>query len=200
MKIASIGNLTFNFVCRGIRLASIFVCRNQIDAYGCIALDRLGTHPLENFFGYVRLDCDDINTAEHMTNTIAQTDLVKEAMARLELENQVHGRENLAGVHLTTTPPKNGGTIYDIALTTPMDPSDVALILLKSVHGLGRLTEDEQFGFQQFRNYLTLLETPARESVTSREINQRFLIGSASRTVRLMAVHNKPPPNGARST
>jgi hypothetical protein len=161
----------------------------SLDNYEFICLDRESTHPLENFFGFVRMDSDDINTGEHMTDTIAQTDIVKEAMGRLELTNKVQGRENLAGVHLTNVKPLK--TVYDIALSTPMDPSDVAQLLLKSVHGLDKLTPEEQLGFQQFRNFLTLLETPARESRTSREIKQRFIVGSSSRIVRLLAVHNK---------
>jgi hypothetical protein len=163
-----------------------------------IALDRESTHPLENFFGYVRMDCEDINTPEQMISTMAHTDVVKGAMKALELEDRVHGRENLAGVHLTPDSAKK--TIYDIALTTPMEPEDIAKMLLNSVHG--KLTADEQLGFQQFRHYLELLETPARESVINREIDQRFIVGSGTRIVRLLAVHNKSTKTrtGVRST
>jgi hypothetical protein len=68
----------------------------SIENYEFIALDRESTHPLENFFGYVRMDCEDINTPEQMTTTIAHTDIVKEAMQVLELRHRVPGRENLA--------------------------------------------------------------------------------------------------------
>jgi hypothetical protein len=121
---------------------------------------------------------------------------VKEAMQKLELEDDVHGRENLAGAHITAVlPPKQ---IYDIALDDPMDPEAIALILLNAVHG--GLSPEEQLGFDQFRDYLTLLERPARESRINREIDQKIIVGSGSRIVRLLAVHNKSAPNGSRST
>jgi hypothetical protein len=44
-----------------------------------VAIDRLGTHDLENFFGFVRWDADNIHTPEQMIRTIAHTDIVKEA-------------------------------------------------------------------------------------------------------------------------
>jgi hypothetical protein len=170
----------------------------SIENYEFIALDRESTHPLENFFGYVRMDGDDVNTPEQMTTTISHTDIVKEAMLALEMPDVVHGRDNIAGVHLTNKAPAK--KVYDIALTTPMDPEEIAKILLNSVHG--NLTPEEQLGFQQFRHYMTLLETPARESRINGEINQRFLVGSGTRIVRLLAVHNKSvtPKNGVRST
>jgi hypothetical protein len=79
-----------------------------------------------------------------------------------------------------------------------MDPQQIALILLNSVHG--KLSPEEQLGFQQFRHYMTLLETPARESRINGEINQRFIVGSGTRIVRLLAVHNKSTKTGVRST
>jgi hypothetical protein len=132
----------------------------SIENYEFIALDRDSTHPLENFFGYVRMDCEDINTPEQMTTTIAHTDIVKEAMQALELRNRVPGRENLAGVHLTDKAPAK--KVYDIALTTPMQPEDIAVILLNSVHG--KLRSEEQLGFQQVRHSWELLETLAHEN------------------------------------
>jgi hypothetical protein len=73
-----------------------------------------------------------------MTTTIAHTAIVKEVMQVLELRNRVAGRQNLAGVYLTDTPPDK--TIHVIALTIRLDPEQIAVIFLNSVHG--RLTPD----------------------------------------------------------
>jgi hypothetical protein len=53
--------------------------------------------------------------------------------------------------------------------------------------------DEEEIAFLQFRDFLTLLETPARERETYREIHQRFDVGSATRIVRLLAVHDRRP-------
>jgi hypothetical protein len=59
--------------------------------YGDIALDRESSHPFETFFGFVRMDSNDVNTPDAMTNTIAHTDMVKESYRVLELEDLVPG-------------------------------------------------------------------------------------------------------------
>jgi hypothetical protein len=44
-------------------------------------------HPLENFFGFVRWDVNNINTVNGMIGTIAHTDIVQEADRALEVED-----------------------------------------------------------------------------------------------------------------
>jgi hypothetical protein len=162
----------------------------SLETYTAIALDCESTHPLENFYGFLRMDCNDINTPEQMMAKIAHTDLVKEAHRVLGLKDRVPGRANLAGVQITGNPPDK--VVYDVALTNAIDPQTIAKICLKAVHAKeGSMTDEEQIAFLQFRDFLALLETPARESETYREINQRFNVGSATRIVRLLAVHNR---------
>jgi hypothetical protein len=66
-----------------------------------------------------------------------------------------------------------------------MHPEDIAVILLNSVHG-------------KLRHYLALLETPARENRINPEIDPRFIVGSGTRIVHLLAVHNKSTRTGVR--
>jgi hypothetical protein len=58
----------------------------SIEKYESLALDVESTHPLENFFGYVRMDAHDINTPDEMTRTITHINIVKEACLMLQLE------------------------------------------------------------------------------------------------------------------
>jgi hypothetical protein len=48
------------------------------------------------FFGFVRCDANNLNTANEMTRTIAHTVIVQEADRALELEEHAHHRVNLA--------------------------------------------------------------------------------------------------------
>jgi hypothetical protein len=169
-------------------LDTVLLFTFSIENYEIIALDRESTHPLENFFGFVRMDGHDVNTAEQMTKTIAHTDLVKEAMEKLELKDTVPGRVNLAGVRLGTDPP--GKITYSVEMQNEMGPEQIALICLKAVHVVeGGLDVEEQIAFLQFRQYLTLLQRAADESRTNREINQRFGVSSGARIVHLIASH-----------
>jgi hypothetical protein len=129
------------------------------------------------------MDGHDVNTAEQMTTTIAHTDLVKKAMQKLELNETVRGRANLAGVQLGTEPP--GKITYSIEMGTPMDPEQIALICLKAVHVVeGGLDPEEQIAFLQFRQDLTLLQRATDESKTNREINQDSIF--VNPTIRLV--------------
>jgi hypothetical protein len=56
----------------------------SIENYISLAIDHRSTQPLENFFGFVRMDSHDINTWKEMTITISQADLVKESSRILE--------------------------------------------------------------------------------------------------------------------
>jgi hypothetical protein len=109
---------------------------------------------LENFFGFVRMDCENVNTADRMTMTITHTDIVKEAAHSLQLNEHVSGRVNLAGVQLDNNNPSN--KIMDhIELANPMAPKAIAQICLKAVHvQQAVLSGEEQIGFLQFREYL----------------------------------------------
>jgi hypothetical protein len=160
----------------------------SIENYPSLAIDRESTQPLENFFGFVRMDSHDINTSKQMTNTIAHTDLVKESNRILDVRQFVPGRANLAGVHLDETVSRD--IVYDVQLADAFPPDEIALICLKAVHAQeGSLAPDEQVAFLQFRHYLTLVKFAADRSVLRNEINKRFIFGSGSRTVRLITSH-----------
>jgi hypothetical protein len=151
-------------------------------------MDRESTHPLENFFGFVRMEAGDINTPEQMFNMITHTAIVKEANRVLESVQDVRRRANLAGAQISDDLPNS--TMYDIALAIATDPARIAMICLKAVHAEeGSLDPDDQIIFLQFREYLTLLQTAANDSRLRTEISQRFIYGSGPRIVRLLASH-----------
>jgi hypothetical protein len=164
------------------------VAHFSIENYESLALYRESTHPLENFFGYVRMDARDINAHDEITLTIAYIDIIKEASRLLELDEAIPSRPNLAGVHLETEPTNK--IMYDVMMTNRVAPEIIAAICLKAVHiEAGVPTEEKQIAFLQFREDLRLLKQAADASRTKNEINSHFTPGSGSRIIRLLISH-----------
>jgi hypothetical protein len=166
-----------------------------LNNYTHLALDRLSTHPLETFFGFVRWDANNLNTASEMTGTIAHTDIVQRADRALELEEHAHHRVNLAGMHIDDTPPH--AKTFHIEMPTNPDLETIAEICVKVVHVQHViLSDDELIAFLQFRDYLTKVATAAAASRTNKEIEQRFRSDSGSRIVSLLLADCVPAADG----
>jgi hypothetical protein len=73
---------TFEWVVRFLNTVLLFLF--SLNNYTHLALDRLNTQTLKNFFGFVRWDANNLNTANEMTGTITHTDVVQEADRALE--------------------------------------------------------------------------------------------------------------------
>jgi hypothetical protein len=148
-----------------------------IEEYDHVGLDRVSTHPEENFFGLVRMDAHDVNTADEMERTIAHTHIVKEAQWHLGLEEHVHNRLNLAGVHIDSSAPPP--ITIEVGMPDNLTPDLIADICLHAVHvGPDGLAEDEALGFRNFVQYLRMLRHAAEVSARNREANHRHISGS----------------------
>jgi hypothetical protein len=148
-----------------------------VEEYDEVALDRVSTHPLENFFGLVRKDANDINTPDEMERTIAHTDIVKEAHRDLGIEEPVRKRVNVGGVHVDSRHPH--AKVFEVEMPEGLDHARIAEICLKAVHAQhGLLSEEEQCGFLQVCEYLKALAHAAAASATDKEINHRIIAGS----------------------
>jgi hypothetical protein len=165
-----------------------------IEKYRRLALDRLGTHPLENFFGFVRWDSNDINTAEQMIRTIAHADIAREAGRDLGLEEQLRKRVNLGGVHYDDDDRR--GMMHQIEIPRGLDPDIIATICLNLASGYPNL--DSEFvrnGFHCFTKYLTALGVIERASQIRGESDQQFACGSGSRILSGFQWHESPIGN-----
>jgi hypothetical protein len=60
-------------------LNTVLTLVSRLEHPGQLALERLGMHPVENNFGFVRMSAPDMNTSDHLISKIAQADLTKEA-------------------------------------------------------------------------------------------------------------------------
>jgi hypothetical protein len=103
-----------------------------IDGYPHIALDRVGTHPLETFFGTMRMDAHDVDTPDEEERSIAHTDIVKDAYRDLGLAVQVRNRISVGGVRVGDTAPR--ADIFDVPWPENLTPNVVAGICLRAVH------------------------------------------------------------------
>jgi hypothetical protein len=169
----------------------VFLFLFSLSNYSHLALGRLSTHPLENFFGFVRWDVNNINTVNEMIETITHTDIVQEADRALELEEHAHRRVNLAGVHIEENSPH--AKTFHIEMPPNRDPETIAGSSIKVVHiQHGILSDGELVAFLQFRDYLTLIATAAAASRTSKKIKQRFTCGSGSSIVSMLHAHHAP--------
>jgi hypothetical protein len=175
---------------------SLMLC---VKKYIKLALDRVSTHPEENFFGYVRWDSGDINTSGQMLRTISQTDIVKEAERSLGVEENVRKRTNLAGVHYDDENPNT--KILDIRLSVGLNPEAIAGICLDIV-GVASPSEGHytsewvQVSFLRIVEYFKMIVRAERASQTSSEKDQHFICGSGSRIISGFAAHRPPVSQG----
>jgi hypothetical protein len=124
-----------------------------------------------------------------MESTIAHTDLVKEAISIMQLDERIPGRANLAGVRLSNTP-QDEDSIYNIALGTGIGPLRIGMSLLKAAQYPEReLGAEDGLADREFREFLLFLQKEADESRINSEIDQRFNVGSGSRIVHLITSH-----------
>jgi hypothetical protein len=170
-------------------LNTIMLLISPLEHPGPLALDRLGTHPLGNDFGFVRMSAYDINTSEHLISKINQADLTKEPEHDLQMEEKMRKRVNLGGVHIGTST-YHDQTI-DITLPAKLDPWSATIICLKAAHAKqGLLSENEHLAFCENVEFLKKLGTAANESRTQSDVNKRFISSSARTIVTLLAFHS----------
>jgi hypothetical protein len=68
-----------------------------------IALDRLGTHPCENYFRYLRRVVHDMNSYDQMLKAVAKTKLVKKCLVHINNDDHIFTRLNTRGSNCRET-------------------------------------------------------------------------------------------------
>lgn len=67
-----------------------------------ISLSRLGTHPLENFFGYLRSLCRSNDMIDNMIRQICKACILKEIDSKLLIQKNINKRLNFGGVKVNS--------------------------------------------------------------------------------------------------
>jgi hypothetical protein len=99
---------------RPFKVITLLRCMNAVIAliYALVAvdvdlpLDRISTHPLENFFGLLRRILHDCNTFDELLHAAARNTVVDEVFQQLDVRRDICGRENTAGI-VSTADDKN---------------------------------------------------------------------------------------------
>ena len=79
-----------------------FVSAVALTKFDEIALDRIGTHVLENFFGKIRYMCDNYDSWQHILSATAKAQMISQISAHYHINFMVQGRVNIGGVKVTT--------------------------------------------------------------------------------------------------
>ena len=102
-----------------------------------IALDRCSTHPLENFFGLLRVFCSFKHTYTNILDKIARTQYIRQISHELGLSSKVNTRLNIAGEKVEIQKKKTG--------FLDADYSPGMMYLIDSVYAIHILKVDVPF-------------------------------------------------------
>jgi hypothetical protein len=153
-----------------------------VRVYAQLGIERLGTHPLENFFGGVRMDAHDVNTEDEMMRTIAHSDIVQAADWDLGVQETAQKRTNVAGAHIGD--PNSDARIMQIDVPANLHPREAALACLKAVHaGEVPLSESEQIAYLRFVEYLKAVKKAEGQSCLRHEVHRHIITSSSARIV-----------------
>jgi hypothetical protein len=115
-------------------LNTVLVSLDVWDRVGDIALGRLSSHPIENFFGFLRRSVHDVNIFAQMLTATSRSIIVKQRCRRLGLLDHLRTRTGNSGVKIFQgegSDPAAKARVTSVALPEPIaGPSLRACILL----------------------------------------------------------------------
>jgi hypothetical protein len=162
-----------------------------------LALDRISTHPVENFFGLLRRALHDINTFKAIVKTVAKMRVGREC-AEVERDPEVvqkiATRTNIAGVKLGPDLASRARLSQPrFSLRIPCPDLNARLILDHCQFAPGELSESEHCTFIDFLHYVAELSKFVQRSNIANEMRRRFIPTSNSRIITLLKAHNAQP-------
>jgi hypothetical protein len=82
-------------------LKTILLLLASLRQFPEIALDRLDTHPCENYFEYLRRVVHDMNSYDQMLKAVGKTKAVKKGIVHINNDDHISTRLNTGGVKLS---------------------------------------------------------------------------------------------------
>lgn len=73
-----------------------------------LSLDRIGTHPTENYFGFIRTMCHSDHSIDKILSVVGRTVLVKKFLQKLGISPNIAKRDNLGGTIVKDLPEDRG--------------------------------------------------------------------------------------------
>jgi hypothetical protein len=142
-----------------------------------LPLDRIGTHPLENFFGLLRRILHDCNKFDELLHAAARNVIVNEILADLDADRTICGRANTAGVVSAVSDEDCHEIDFD---DEEIDKAITELIHLSITHA-SELTDNAHLGMR----WLTEFNRISMTSLIEKGINVSIRGASASRIMAL---------------
>ena len=145
-----------------------------------IGMDRLSTHPLENFFGHLRVFCSSKHTYDNIAEKMARTQFIQLMKNELQLASSINKRLNTAGQRIKIDNETTG--FRDI------DFSTCIMALIDWGYCRDKLGVKEEFGEHQkggeiLINFLATLKIPGLNvsgKYSGVQILNRLIINSRS--------------------
>lgn len=78
-----------------------------------VKLGSIGTHPLENFYGHLRITCNYDHSYKNIFTAVAKTVFIKKVLSNYDLDQMIRGRSGIGGTMATLE--KTGGVIPDFS-------------------------------------------------------------------------------------
>ena len=105
----------------------------------------LGTHPIECFFGLIRIGCHFQHTIFNILRTISRSILTINFMSDLNIKKKINGRINIAGATIMKRDDEYG--------FFPFCPDDFFILMLRKLHGFNS-TEEQNNTLNSWYEYL----------------------------------------------
>lgn len=159
----------------------------HLDSGVVIGLDRLSTHPLENFFGHLRVFCSFKHTYENIVEKMARTQFIQRVKTELGLSSSINKRLNTGGQRIKIDNISVGFRDVDFA-TSIMALIDWSYF---KTYCSGEGTQDEHRGVVNYLvDFLATLKIPGL-NVTGKysgvQILNRLIINSRSESQEAQA-------------
>jgi hypothetical protein len=170
-------------------LAIIWLLRDASD----IALDRLSTHPVENFFGLLRRMIHDVNIFNQMLKATANLRLMKEGIEILSKEadpdfRRIPTRMTIAGVKIRKTQmDQQDSSWFTAGIEGPKAVADMRLRACRHRQDTDR---NDRLEFDEFSSYIEQRALFIHTSNLANEGNYTFAASSGSRIINMNMAHS----------
>jgi hypothetical protein len=131
---------------RPFREITLLCCMNTVPGFiyglvtikGDLLLDRIGTHPLENFFGLLRRILHDCDRFDEFLHAVTRTIIVDDAFEELRHHRNICGLTNIGGVVCKFDDTDAGQAAFDLDSAYDEIQAFVQLLL----HGSSQAIDD----------------------------------------------------------
>ena len=143
-----------------------------------VGMDRMSTHPLEDFFGLLRVLCKFKHSHENIVDKIAKTHYIRETRHKLQITHAISKRVNVAGQRVLTKDRPNSDQELKLASVSIMACIDYLYVRRRYTDGP---YEEHMGAIQNLVQRLARLNIPVtcmRDEYSGQQILSRLITNS----------------------